>query len=180
MGKTMLLARIAAELRTTPELSARFIPLVFAEEQYAVDRLSKFWLNCLDSLADARELAKDTRSVHEIDDTVSKLTAAGMGAAKDDQPFADEVFGAFTKIAQAGGQRPVLLVDSLQLVFERLDSGQLSITPQGVERVIEQDILLLRRNRLLVERNPEADSGSSNGDFHRLSSGFRILPPDSH
>ena len=31
MGKTMLLARIAAELRTDSELSARFIPLVFAE-----------------------------------------------------------------------------------------------------------------------------------------------------
>jgi hypothetical protein len=59
MGKTMLLARIAAELRTDPKLSARFIPLVFVEEQYAVDRLSKFWLNCLDSLADARELAGD-------------------------------------------------------------------------------------------------------------------------
>ena len=124
MGKTMLLARIAAELRTDSDLSARFIPLVFAEEQYAVDRLSKFWLNCLDSLADARELTKDTRSVAEIDATVARLTAAGMRAAKDDQPFADEVYDAFAQVAEANGQRPVLLVDSLQLVFERLDNGQ--------------------------------------------------------
>ncbi|MEK6607102.1 MAG: tetratricopeptide repeat protein, partial [Myxococcota bacterium] len=124
MGKTMLLARIAAELRTDSELSARFIPLVFAEEQYAVDRLSKFWLNCLDSLADARELAKDTEGVDEIDATVARLTAAGMRAAKDDQPFADEVYEAFVHITKACGQRPVLLVDNLQLVFERLDNGQ--------------------------------------------------------
>jgi tetratricopeptide (TPR) repeat protein len=124
MGKTMLLARIAAELRTSAELAARFIPLVFAEEQYAVDRLSKFWLNCLDSLADARELAKDTEGVAEIDTTVARLTAAGMRAAKDDQPFADEVYEAFGQVAKASGQRPVLLVDSLQLVFERLDNGQ--------------------------------------------------------
>jgi tetratricopeptide (TPR) repeat protein len=124
MGKTMLLARIAAELRTDSKLSARFIPLVFVEEQYAVDRLSKFWLNCLDSLADARELARDTEGVTEIDETVARLTAAGMRAAKDDQPFADEVYEAFVRLARAGGQRPVLLVDNLQLVFERLDGGQ--------------------------------------------------------
>lgn len=124
MGKTMLLARIAAELRTDPKLSARFIPLVFVEEQYAVDRLSKFWLNCLDSLADARELSGDAGGVAEIDATVARLTAAGMRAAKDDQPFADEVYEAFTRLAKAGGQRPVLLVDNLQLVFERLDGGQ--------------------------------------------------------
>ena len=61
MGKSTLLARLAAELRTDPELSKRFVPLVFAEEQYAVDRLSKFWLNCLDSLADAAERSGDER-----------------------------------------------------------------------------------------------------------------------
>ncbi|MDP9192753.1 MAG: AAA family ATPase [Acidobacteriota bacterium] len=124
MGKTMLLARIAAELRTDSKLSARFIPLAFVEEQYAVDRLSKFWLNCLDSLADARELANDTEGVNEIDAAVARLTAAGMRAAKDDQPFADEVYEAFAHLAKTGGQRPVLLVDNLQLVFERLDNGQ--------------------------------------------------------
>ncbi|HEX6086831.1 MAG TPA: AAA family ATPase, partial [Thermoanaerobaculia bacterium] len=124
MGKTMLLARIAAELRTDPKLAERFIPLVFVEEQYAVDRLSKFWLNCLDSLADARELAGDTAAVDEIDATVARLTTAGLRAAKDDQPFADEVYDAFAKLAKSIGQRPVLLVDNLQLVFERLDAGQ--------------------------------------------------------
>jgi tetratricopeptide (TPR) repeat protein len=124
MGKTMLLARIAAELRTDPKLSDRFIPLVFAEEQYAVDRLSKFWLNCLDSLADARELAKDTDGVNEIDATVERLTAAGVWAARNDQPFADEVYKAFAQVVRAGGQRPVLLVDNLQIVFERLDNSQ--------------------------------------------------------
>jgi tetratricopeptide (TPR) repeat protein/DNA-binding MarR family transcriptional regulator len=124
MGKTMLLARIAAELRTDPALSARFIPLVFAEEQYSVDRLSKFWLNCLDSLADARELEGDAEAVDEIDAAVKRLIGTGMRAATDDQPFADEVYETFAKVAKASGQRPVLLVDNLQLVFDRLDKGQ--------------------------------------------------------
>ena len=124
MGKTMLLARIAAELRTKPEFAARFIPLAFAEEQYAVDRLSKFWLNCLDSLADAREAANDTQAVAEIDATVARLQASGARTPKDDQPFADEVYAAFAAACRATGRRPVLLVDNLQLVFERLDHGQ--------------------------------------------------------
>lgn len=124
MGKTMLLARIAAELRTDPALTARFIPLIFAEEQYAVDRLSKFWLNCLDSLADAREQAGDAQAVVEIDATVARLTAGGASSVKEDQPFADDVYSAFAKAAQTSGQRPVLLVDNLQLVFERLPERQ--------------------------------------------------------
>ncbi|MBL9151829.1 MAG: tetratricopeptide repeat protein [Verrucomicrobiales bacterium] len=124
MGKTMLLARLAAELRTEPALRERFVPLVFAEEQYAVDRLSKFWLNCLDSLADAREADNQTEAVEAIDATVKRLTSGGFSAPKDDQLFADEVYAAFAAAAQTSGQRPVLLVDNLQLVFERLESGQ--------------------------------------------------------
>lgn len=123
MGKTLLLARIAAELRKDAKLAARFIPLVFAEEQYAVDRLSKFWLNCLDSLADARELANDMACVDVIDATVKRLSA-GPRDARNDQAFADEVYEAFAQITKATGQRPVLLVDNLQLVFERIGERQ--------------------------------------------------------
>src|SRR6266571_8695392 len=39
--------------------------------------------------------------------------------------------------------------------IERLDSGQISITATGVDRMMEQDLLLLRRNRLLMEKNPD-------------------------
>lgn len=124
MGKTMLLARIAAELRTDAALDAKFIPLVFAEEQYAVDRLSKFWLNCLDSLADARELENGSAAVAEIDAEVERLSKITARPVKEDQPFADEVYAAFAKATQATGQRPVLLVDNLQLVFERLEKPQ--------------------------------------------------------
>lgn len=124
MGKTMLLARIAAELRTVSDLNSRFIPLVFSEEQYAVDRLSKFWLNCLDSLADVREQEGNAQAVAEIDATVARFTAASVRPVKDDPPFADEVYAAFVEATQSTGQRPVLLVDNLQIVFERLNNQE--------------------------------------------------------
>ncbi|RKX36686.1 MAG: hypothetical protein DRP64_18255, partial [Verrucomicrobia bacterium] len=124
MGKTMLLARISAELGTNPEFSDRFIPLIFAEEQYAVDRLSKFWLNCLDSLADAFELENDTQAVDEIDDIVRRLSQTPPSSTKDDNPFADEAYQAFANAVQATGRRSVLLVDNLQMVFQRLEKEQ--------------------------------------------------------
>ena len=123
MGKSTLLARIAAELRTQAELSAVYIPLVFAEEQYAVDRLSKFWLNCLDSLADACEKAGDTVAPKRIDDLVRKLESRpGSTAALDEGQ--SEILDAFLSEAKTLKRRPVLLVDNLQLVFERISAQQ--------------------------------------------------------
>jgi tetratricopeptide (TPR) repeat protein len=123
MGKSTLLARIAAELRTKPELSAVYIPLVFAEEQYAVDRLSKFWLNCLDSLADACEKIGDTVAPKRIDDLVRKLESRpGSTAAIDEGQ--SEILEAFLAEARTLQRRPVLLVDNLQLVFERITEQQ--------------------------------------------------------
>jgi tetratricopeptide (TPR) repeat protein len=124
MGKSTLLARLGAELRTDAELSKRFVPLVFAEEQYAVDRLSKFWLNCLDSLADAAERAGDTAASDRIDAVVGTLKLQSGGTAEKDETPARAALDAFLKEAETGGKRPVLLVDNLQLVFERIEPIQ--------------------------------------------------------
>jgi tetratricopeptide (TPR) repeat protein len=120
MGKSTLLARIAAELRTDA-YSCRFIPLVFAEEQYSVDRLSKFWLNCLDSLADAHERNGDKAAADAIDATIRSLPPA---PASQEESAAKASLEAFLKAAESTARRPVLLVDNLQLVFERLPKAQ--------------------------------------------------------
>jgi tetratricopeptide (TPR) repeat protein len=119
MGKTTLLLRIAAELRGV-EHRARFIPLVFAEEQYTVDRLSKFWLNCLDSLADACEREGDAVSTKRIDEVVARLDRSKGRKPGEDAPVAREAHAALMEQAGLLGRRPVLLVDNLQLVFDRI------------------------------------------------------------
>ncbi|MDB5341420.1 MAG: hypothetical protein JWN70_7039, partial [Planctomycetaceae bacterium] len=123
MGKTMLLARLAAGLRSGT-LAERFVPLVFAVDQYSVDRLSKFWMNCLDSLADARERAGYEAEAKAIDQTVRRLESKLGQATKDDTELAHETLEAFLAAAKAAGRRPVLLVDNVQIVFERLNSPQ--------------------------------------------------------
>ena len=122
MGKTTLLMRLAAELRR-PEFAGRFVPLVFAEEQYSVDRLSKFWLNCLDSLADVWQKRGESQRLAEIDSTVARCAAQGRGLSRDqDSPLATTVFEELVRLT--GNERPVLLVDNVQLMFERLTSQQ--------------------------------------------------------
>src|SRR5208283_1093172 len=73
MGKTLLLRRLDVALRE-PSRATHFIPLRFPEEQWTVDRLSKFWLNCLDSLADTLEREGGAVGVVEkIDEVVDQL-----------------------------------------------------------------------------------------------------------
>lgn len=116
MGKTTLLARLAVELRRAPH-SARFVPIVLSEEQYALDRLSKFWMNCLESLAADHERRSERREVAAIDARVAKLRSRAPSAEADAE-YARDVLTEF--LAAAGGRRPVLLVDNLQLVFDRV------------------------------------------------------------
>jgi len=124
MGKTMLLHRVAAELKIQPDLAEQFVPLVFAEEQYSVDRLSKFWLNCLDSLADAWEKAARQEEADEVDRVVGGLKSSQSRSVAEDGPVAERALNALLDLVKPTGQRPVLLVDNLQLVFERLEKAQ--------------------------------------------------------
>jgi tetratricopeptide (TPR) repeat protein len=147
MGKSTMLARLGAELRTNAELSKRFVPLVFAEEQYSVDRLSKFWLNCLDSLADAAERVGDTVASDRIDAIVRSLKPQPGGMAEKDEAPARAALDAFLKAARDFGKRPVLLVDNLQLVFERI---------AGIEQHTLRELLMRSGSPILVGASPSA------------------------
>ncbi len=106
MGKSTLLHRIAVELRKE-NYRKTFIPLTFPEEQYNVDRLSQFWLNCLDALADALDREGSTNQLDELDGDIRGWAAQ----AKD--LTAMELYGHFADWAKRIGRRPVLLVDNL-------------------------------------------------------------------
>lgn len=118
MGKTTLLLRIAGALRTAP-LRDRFIPLSFAEEQYTIDRLSQFWLNCLDSLADSCDREGRDDQAQKIDRLVSGIATSLPSSPKDDTVAARAALKTLLDAAALTGRRPVLLIDNLQLIFER-------------------------------------------------------------
>src|ERR1700744_5271371 len=108
MGKSSLLTRIAAELRKTP-YNKNFIALSFPEEQYNIDRLTKFWLNCLDALADALDKEKKEVDLSALDSEIFTLS-------KEKNLQANIVFETFKKWNNKIKRRPVLLVDNLNQV----------------------------------------------------------------
>lgn len=117
MGKSTLLHRIAVELRKE-NYCAAFLPLTFPEEQYNVDRLSKFWLNCLDALADALDREGSVSELAELDRDIRQWAAD----AKAISPM--DMYGNFAQWAKRVGRRPVLLADNLGLIFDRLSKEE--------------------------------------------------------
>ncbi len=117
MGKSTMLHRIAVELRKEQHRSA-FIPLTFPEEQYNVDRLSKFWLNCLDSLADALDREGSDSELAQLDRDINKLTLDSKAIS------AMDMYAHLARWTERIGRRLVLLVDNLGLIFESLSKAE--------------------------------------------------------
>lgn len=123
MGKTTLLRRLALELHRPP-YNESLLALSFAEEQYVeVDRLSKFWLNCLDAAADALEFEGQTAAVAQIDAEVQRLAALKL----DETTYHEACRDAFTKIWKPLGRRPVLFIDNFNLLLARLRTDDFSL-----------------------------------------------------
>lgn len=115
MGKSTLLKRIEVELRN--KHGKDFIPLLFPEEQYNIDKLSDFWLNCLDTMADTLEVEKNKKDAAVIDQIVRDLEKVNK-AEVDHLAF--EKLLEFSKKMK---RRPVLLVDNLGIIFNRLEQS---------------------------------------------------------
>ncbi len=116
MGKSTLLKRIEVELRKD---NSKFIPLLFPEEQYNLNNLSEFWLNSLDALADVLELVKMKEEVKLIDLKVKEL-----GSIKDDEELAKQAFQFLIEMSKRINKRPVLLIDNMSFIFDRLDKSE--------------------------------------------------------
>ncbi len=115
MGKSTLLKRIEVELRN--KHSKGFIPLLFPEEQYNIDKLSDFWLNCLDAMADTLEIEKNKKDASAIDQIVRELE-------KVDKTEVDHLaFEKLLEFSKKMKRRPVLLVDNLGFIFKRLEQS---------------------------------------------------------
>ncbi len=130
MGKTHLLLRVAAEMRRNPGLEELF-PVVFAEESYEVGTCGEFWLECLNRLAQQAPSA-------ERDNL--RLTYVDLRTVREDRILAERCLGALLDFADYHGQRLVLLVENLNMLFADMvdkDVGwQLRKTLQTEPRII--------------------------------------------
>ena len=117
LGKTTLLRRLAYAVEDDAELARTWIALVFPEEQYNVASLGDFWLNCVDALSDALDRAGDRAASEALDERVERVPSdrAGRSAA---------ALALLTGEAERLQRRLLLLVDNIDILFDRLDREQ--------------------------------------------------------
>ena len=118
MGKSTLLKRTEVELRKVVYASS-FIPVLYPEEQYNLKDLAEFWLNTLDAIADTLEIEKQSSIVKQIDDKVAQLSKI-----KVREDLCKATYDYFKEICQMINRRPVLLIDNMNLLFDRMDESE--------------------------------------------------------
>ncbi|MYC69662.1 MAG: tetratricopeptide repeat protein [Gemmatimonadetes bacterium] len=134
-GKTMLLARVAAEIRTDDKLSACLLPIRFMEESHEIFNIVDFWLDTLFYLA--REstkhdpvLAEELRKAHAdlaypeselVSRPTDKLRETHADLAYRRQTLADHARAAVLEAADRLGKKLVLMVENLQELCENVD-----------------------------------------------------------
>ena len=118
-GKTMLLARAAAELHTSETLQQKLLPVRFTEESYEVFDVGDFWLDALFHLApeaahlDA-ELSVELRAAH----TEFSRRWHGRDLGRD---LEEHARGVVLDAANRLGRKLVLMVENCQSLFDDVD-----------------------------------------------------------
>lgn len=120
-GKTMLLRRLRYAIEDDAELSSRWVPLVFPEEQYNVSRLSDLWVNCLDALSDMLERWNRKDEAESLDRRIDELPA------DDEKRRAQAALDLLICWAKKEDRGLVLLVDNADLIFDRLKDDHWAI-----------------------------------------------------
>lgn len=110
MGKSTLLRRLAVAVEDDAALNAAWLPLSFPEEQYNVANLSDFWLNCLDALSDLLESRGKAEESAKLDAEVERI----------DRKDGEGALTALLRAAATMKRRLLLLVDNIDLVFDRI------------------------------------------------------------
>ncbi|MCY4096336.1 MAG: ATP-binding protein [Gammaproteobacteria bacterium] len=114
-GKTMLLRRLASEIRTDRELSKHFLPVRFMEENQEIDSLADFWMETLFQFIGEMSqtngaLSKELATTHQ-----------SLSSRWREQGFEDLARSAVLEATDRIERRLVLLVENAQSLFS--DTG---------------------------------------------------------
>ena len=156
-GKTMLLARVAADLRTDPR-NRHFLPVRFMEENHEIATTADFWLEALFYLA--REIGHDTaqqlggeRERLIRHDTAQQLDRERERLAADwrAERVAADAYATVLAAATQLKRRLVLMVENLQVLLRQIDDEFLTTLTRASE------LTLIATSPLSLEDPPLKD-----------------------
>ena len=116
-GKSMLLARVAAELRADAALSETLLPVRFMEESQEVFNLADFWLETL------FHLARECATSHPELTRELRATHADLSGRWRERMLADHARAAVLDAADRLGRKLVLMVENLQSLCGDVEEG---------------------------------------------------------
>jgi tetratricopeptide (TPR) repeat protein len=129
-GKTMLVLRIAAEIRESEELSNLWYPIVFAEESYEVCSPGEFWLEVLFHLGEQTKEARWRRAFEEL------------RSEKDESRLRERALSQVMDFADEQGKRLLLVVENLNMIVgEQISSDDAWVLRHAL--LNESSIMLL-------------------------------------
>jgi tetratricopeptide (TPR) repeat protein len=105
IGKTMLVRRAAAAVRSNPEYSSKWYPLVFGEESYPVSTPGEFWLEALFHLGDQTGELSFQKTLEELRDE------------RNDSRLRDRALAQLLDFADQQGKRVLLVVENLNTLI---------------------------------------------------------------
>ena len=114
-GKTMLLARVAAEVRTNAALAERLVPVRFMEESQEVFDMGDFWLEAL------FHLAGETAKSHPDLSQELSATHADLADRWRGEDLQDRARAAVLDAADRLDKKLVLMVENLQTLSRDVD-----------------------------------------------------------
>lgn len=150
-GKTMLLARVAAELRADNELSRSMLPVRFMEESHEVFDIADFWLETLFYLS--KEIARTDQDLsRELLATHADLAGQWRG-----EFLAERAKVTVLDASDRLGRKLVLMIENMQTLCDAVDDNfgwQLRETLQTEPQIILLCTATKRFERLDDVREP--------------------------
>jgi tetratricopeptide (TPR) repeat protein len=128
IGKTTLVRRIAAQVRTDPDLGRKWYPIIFSEESYEVGTPGEFWLAALFHLAGQTKDQRWLKAYGEL-----KLES-------DEARLCDRALAQLMDFADEQQKRLILIVENLNMLLrdqlDDQDAWDLRHTLQNEPRVM--------------------------------------------
>ena len=158
MGKTMLLARMEAELRLDSDLASNLIPVRLMEESYEVVDLTGFWLEVLFQLGrECSRLGLDAGAELEA-------AHASFCARWRDTHVRLDVLAALERGLASIGRRMVLMVENLQALSETWHSDD----EWGLRRVLQTESMIMLMGTATTRFKSLEDADRAFFDLFRL------------
>ncbi len=110
IGKTMLVRRVAAEVRSNPEYVEAWFPVVFGEESYQVSSSGEFWLEALIHLIDDEGGPEWVRTLDEL------------RGEHNDARLRERALAQLLDFSDAKGKYLLLIVENLNMLCDQMSA----------------------------------------------------------